>query len=37
LYDMPLVWEKFSAYSPGILHFIFNWNKMFDLHTNFYP
>ncbi len=37
LYDMPLVWEKFSAYSRGILNFVLNWNKMFDLHTKFYP
>ncbi len=24
-----------SAYSPGILHFILIWNKMFDLYTKF--
>ncbi len=29
--------HKISADSPGILHFILNWNKMFDFHTKYYP
>jgi hypothetical protein len=36
-FNAPLAWEKFSAYSPGISHFILKWDKMFDLHPKFYP